>query len=152
MAFTAWRATVSGVVGILAWVWTRVLPERLRIATMWWLNEKVAVRVVAVVPGPHGSVLVRVRRGRLGLPSRRLGRDADPEAAVGALVRETCGLVPESWIPIDAVRRPRARLDAIFVANAPRATGAGGRGRVAWVAPTMIDDEGVARWLEAGSP
>ncbi|NCA14107.1 MAG: hypothetical protein EBS89_08250 [Proteobacteria bacterium] len=59
---------------ILAWVWTRVFPERLRIATMWWLNEKVAVRVVAVVPGPHGSVLVRVRRGRFGLPSRRLGR------------------------------------------------------------------------------
>jgi hypothetical protein len=148
----AWRATVRGALPILAWVWTRVFPERLRIATMWWLNEKVAVRVVAVVPGPHGSVLVRVRRGRFGLPSRRLGRDADPEAAVGALVRETCGLVPQAWIPIDAVRRPGARLDAIFVANAPRATVAVGRGRVAWVAPTMIDDEDVARWLEAGSP
>ena len=148
----AWRATSHGAVRVLAWTWTRVFSERLRVATMWWLNEKVAVRVVAVVPGPHGSVLAWANQRRLVLPSVRLGRDADPEAAVGSLVREGCGFVPQAWVPIDAVRRPGARLDAIFVAKAARANGVGGRGRVAWVAPSMITEEAIARWLEAGSP
>ena len=147
-----WRATSTIGVRVLAWIWTRVLTERLRVATMWWLNEKVAVRVVAVVPGPHGSVLARVRRGRLVLPSVRLGRDADPEATVRSLVRETCGLDAARWAPIDAVRRSGAALDAIFVAHASRPIGVRGRGRVAWVAPATVRREGLPRWLEAGTP
>ena len=147
-----WRAVSTIGVRALAWIWTRVLTERQRVATMWWLNEKVTVRVVAVVPGPHGSVLARVRRRRLALPSVRLGRDADPEATVRALVRDECAVEAAGWAPIDAVRRMGARLDAIFVAHASRPTGGRGRGRVAWVAPATIRRDGLTRWLEAGTP
>jgi hypothetical protein len=116
---------------------------------MWWLNEKVAVRVVAVIPGPHGSVLARARRGVLALPSVRLGRDASPEESIDGLVRMTCGIAVGTWVPRDAVRRPGSRLDAVFVAMSPKPIETGRLGRVAWVAPSMIRREDLARWMEA---
>ena len=57
------------VVGALAWVWTRVFTERVRVRTMWLLNEKVAVRVVGIVRGPDGAILmVADPSGRWTLP------------------------------------------------------------------------------------
>lgn len=147
-----WRVASAGGVRVLAWIWTRILTERLRVATMWWLNEKVAVRVVAVVPGPHGSVLARVRRGRLVLPSVRLGRDADPEASVRALARDMCGVEAAGWVPVDVVRRPRARLDAVFLATTPRSIGGGGTRCVAWIEPAVLRHHDLARWLGVGTP
>jgi hypothetical protein len=143
-------ATSSGFVRVFAWIWTRVLTERLRLLTMWWLKEKVAVRVVAVVPGPHGSILAGARCDRLTLPSVRLDRNANPEAAVREYVREACDVVAANWPPVDAVRRPGSRLDAIFVADAPRQTGTGGARRATWVTPSTIKRGVLPRWSKAG--
>lgn len=140
------RTAVDVAVRALAWVWTRVLTERLRVATMWWLNEKVVVRVVGVVPGPGGTVLARVRRGRLALPSARLDRGSQPAMAVGTSVRDTCGLEASAWRPIDVVRRRGSRLDAILVATGVRNDGRGD-GRAAWVMPGAIRPPVPARWL-----
>ena len=69
------------VVGALAWVWTRVFTERVRVRTMWLLNEKVAVRVVGVVRGPDGAILmVADPAGRWTLPGVPLGRLDQPQS------------------------------------------------------------------------
>lgn len=134
-------------VRVAAWVWTRLMTERMRVATMWWLNEKVVVRVVAVVPGPHGSLLARVRNGRLALPSVRLGRASQPADEIGSHLRVTCGLAADAWLPVDAVRGRGRALEAILLAAGVRATGTRADGDVAWVgSPSTVHADAPA-WL-----
>jgi hypothetical protein len=106
------------VVGALAWLWTRVFTERVRVRTMWLLNEKVAVRVVGIVRGPDGAILmVADPAGRWTLPGVPLGRLDQPQSRLRDHLQGTHGIGARNWRPVSARRSRHAGLECIYTCD-----------------------------------
>jgi ADP-ribose pyrophosphatase YjhB (NUDIX family) len=108
-------------VRVLAWVWTRLLDDRVRSRLMWWLNAKFAVGVTAVVRNERGEVLFVEHAFRRqypwALPGGWIQRREYPEEAVVRELQEETGLqvAVERAVAAHTFRQPR--LDVAFLCH-----------------------------------
>lgn len=106
------------VVRSLAWVWTRVLTERVRVRTMWLLSEKVAVRAVGIVRDPDGAMLmVADRSGKWSLPEVSLGRFDQPQLRLREHLNGMHGLKADNWRPVTTLRSRGTGLDCVYLCD-----------------------------------
>ena len=123
-------------VRVLAWVWTRLMHDRLRTGVMWWLNAKFAVGVTAIVRNETGDVLLveRAARGRhpWSLPGGWIRRREQLEEAVAREVREETGFDVEVLGPVSACTFPSPRLDVAYLCRVRGGTARAWAGTLRW--------------------
>lgn len=105
-------------VRLLAWVWTQVLTERIRVRTMWFINQKVAVRVVGIVRGADGAILmVADTLGQWSLPVVSVGRFDQPQSRLREHLEGRHGIKVGNWRPVSARRLRHAGLDCVYMCD-----------------------------------
>jgi ADP-ribose pyrophosphatase YjhB (NUDIX family) len=110
---------VHPAVPVLAWIWTRLLDDRVRSQVMWWLNAKFAVGVTGIVRNGRGEVLFvqhpSRRRYPWTLPGGWMRRWETPEGALLRELREQAGVDVELEGVLVADTFPLPRLNVTYL-------------------------------------
>lgn len=137
----------SVTVRALAWIWTRLLGDRVRSRIMWWLNPKFAVGVTGVVYNERGEILFLEHafrtRYRWALPGGWIGRREHPEHALHRELREETGLTVSIERLLAARTFDQARLDVVYLCRAADSTvrPSGETPRWRWCRPDALPPE-----------
>ena len=103
----------------LAFIWTRLMDDRMRTAVMWALNTKFAVGVTGVVANGEGEVLFLEHAFRSpspwALPAGWMRRGERPEAAIVRKVKEETGLDVAVDRLLAANAFPLPRVDVVYL-------------------------------------